>query len=873
MKYLTLIRAKIPNKVCKIYSMNSTGHLIKESVANISEGQAKKVEVLDAEDMSNLLKRVTETSDIVLCPGVWHGSEVLEQFRLVTSGKLSRLIGTENSQPPAGVVTHNGAKMGARLARGIDYSSWVLLDADNPPGIPFEWAQMNITQRLQLWEPFVPGISACERVELRSSSSRVVQYASAPGARSHAWIRVSEPNKISLLKTHIAVQMVLRDASFTFDKHNKLDPRKVVGSEPRSVFDLAVFDKGRLVFCAKPEIDVEGYSVVDADVTIVNKGAGPLSLGFVNLPTTTELRQHRQKSGLNIELSHTGTNVQTVEKGLLSFDTEIEVKGRIRLLSEWIEDMSPGNKIRCESPFRKSQSEAAFIGMEKTGRPFVYDIGNGTKYTLRERTASEIFTDLNRLANIEAEDMTTLMSQISTLGPTDCEKALKAVKTVTGFTMGALKKELVHSSIFSPVIEGAKPDQIRIARQTLQNIGTDKIIYVDQFFWLWNDSGVWRKADDRSIKQRVVGSVEQANLSVSAALVNGIAELVKTEAFRENHHFNCGDPEVVNCPSGELTLKNGRWQLAGHKIEHYRTTQIPVWFDETATAPLFCRFLDQIYMGDADSTQKVAATLELLGYSLMSHTKYEKFALLIGNGANGKSVLLGVLEALCGIENVSGVQPSKFDNPFQRSHMQYKLANIVTELKQGEIIADAELKAITSGEPATVEYKNKDPFVMRPYATCWFGTNHLPHTRDFSDAFFRRAIILRFNKVFKENERDPYLLDKLKAELPGILKLCLEAYAKALSFGFTNPPSSVATVFEWRLEADQVSQFVDDVCQIGVDHSVQSSFLFQGYQSWAINNGVRKTLGSKSFVQRLERLSFGRKRQGDGNYITGLKLR
>jgi hypothetical protein len=50
------------------------------------------------------------------------------------------------------------------------------------------------------------------------------------------------------------------------------------------------------------------------------------------------------------------------------------------------------------------------------GRPFVYDIGDGAKYILRERTASEIFTDLNRLANFEAEDMTTLMSQISTLG-------------------------------------------------------------------------------------------------------------------------------------------------------------------------------------------------------------------------------------------------------------------------------------------------------------------------------------------------------------------------------------------------------------------------------------------------------------------------
>jgi len=114
----------------------------------------------------------------------------------------------------------------------------------------------------------------------------------------------------------------------------------------------------------------------------------------------------------------------------------------------------------------------------------------------------------------------------------------------------------------------------------------------------------------------------------------------------------------------------------------------------------------------------------------------------------------------------------------------------VTELKQGEVIADAELKAITSGEPATVEHKHRDPFVMRPFATCWFGTNHVPHTRDFSDALFRRAVVLQFNRTFAPHEQDPMLKTKLLAELPGILNLTLNAYARALVGGFTHPVSS-----------------------------------------------------------------------------------
>ena len=80
----------------------------------------------------------------------------------------------------------------------------------------------------------------------------------------------------------------------------------------------------------------------------------------------------------------------------------------------------------------------------------------------------------------------------------------------------------------------------------------------------------------------------------------------------------------------------------------------------------------------------------------------------------------------------------------------------MTEVRQGEVIADAELKGITSGETSTVERKHRDPFNLKPYSTCWFGTNHMPHTRDFSDALFRRALVVRFNRKFDENDPRPH---------------------------------------------------------------------------------------------------------------------
>jgi len=868
---LTLIKSKTPDKVCKIFSLDETGGLAKEAIANISEGRAKRIHASGAMTLVEILKLVTERQNLVLCPGVWHGSQAGREFGLTTEKKLCDLLDDKIGKVRGGVIDHRGQLISARLARGIDYSNWLLLDADNPSGIPHNWAKMGIAERLQLWEPFVPGISRCERIEARSSSARVVRDGDTPGERSHAWIRVSDPDKIPILKAHIQVQMVLHDCSFTFGRRSRADPQKVIGSEHRSVFDLAVFDKGRLVFCAKPDISSDGYSIVDADVTMLNEGGGKLDLSSFSLPPASKLRQHKAKTNQNLEFTLSGTGVQSVETGLLTLDTEIEVKGIVRPLSGWVNQMVKGDKIRCESPFRESQSEAAFIKLSESGQPFVYDIGNSTKYVIAARSAEDVTNDCGALTEASTGDITAALVEIAGLEPIDAEKALKAIKACTGLAMGALRQQLATVAGADGIIVGEKPDQLSLARQTLSHIGAGKVIYAEQFFWLWNNAGVWKRADDRSVKQYVVNVMETAKLSVTAPTVGGTTDLAKTVAFRSGHRFNLGDPETINCLNGEVRLRNGRWELGGHNPEHFRTAQIPVHYDSEAKAPRFELFLDQIYDGDADKSEKIVATLELMGYTLMTHAKHEKFVLLKGTGSNGKSKIIGTLEALCGTDNISGVQPSKFDSPFQRAHMQYKLANLVTELKQGEVLADAELKAITSGEPATVEHKNKDPFVMRPYATCWFGTNHLPHTRDFSEAFFRRAVVLDFNRVFGEQEKDSNLLDKLTAELSGILNLCLDAYASALEFGFTDPSSSKVAKQKWRLETDQVQQFVSENCLMGPSYTIKSSLLYSTYKSWAFENGIKKTLGSRNFVERLERIGYGRVRRNDAVYVSGLK--
>ena len=383
---------------------------------------------------------------------------------------------------------------------------------------------------------------------------------------------------------------------------------------------------------------------------------------------------------------------------------------------------------------------------------------------------------------------------------------------------------------------------------------------------------MWKKLEKRAVKQIIQKIIANKIDGVSKNIVESVYDLLQTEIYNTDQKFNVGHDECVNCQNGELSLIDGEWQLLPHERKNYRTTQIPVVYAVNANAPRFTRFLDEVFAGDSDKEDKIKALLEMMGYSLMAHCKYEKFIILVGIGANGKSVLLSVLESLIGKENISGVQPSTFDRSFHRAHLHEKLANIVTEIKQGEVIDDASLKGIVSGEPTTVEHKFGHPFVMRPFATCWFGTNHMPHTRDFSNALFRRTLILKFNNVFEAElgNCDPSLRNTLARELPGILNMALNAYAKAIAKGFTMPESCIEARNEWHTEADQVAQFIDDECVRDDTAEVQAQLLYGAYRGWTRNSGINQPLTLKSFRKRLDVLGFGARRTSEARYVTGL---
>lgn len=454
------------------------------------------------------------------------------------------------------------------------------------------------------------------------------------------------------------------------------------------------------------------------------------------------------------------------------------------------------------------------------------------------------------------------------------ERLFLAIKKKTGATLGSLRID-VAAAVSLEVNPGSTlSPHLLAARETIKARGAENIICTNSGVWTWG-AGVWERAEDRFVKQGIHHVADRMAVveELTKSSVDSIFDLFKTETFRPDHRFDPPGLDFVNALNGELHLEDAQWRLRPHNREHYRTSQIPVAFDPSAKATRFERFLQEIFAKDEDADQKVQCILEMIGYSLLATARYERFLILIGAGANGKSVLLGAVEALLGGASVSAIQPDQFGNKFQRAHLNGKLANIITEMKEGLVIDDAALKAIVSGELSTAEMKFKDPFDFHPHATCWFGTNHLPSTRDFSDALFRRALIIEFNRKFEGEARDAHLKDKLAAELPGILNLALAAIAKVIkSGGINDPASSVTAKAEWRRENDQAALFLEEKCVRHQCASVASSTLYNAYRAWADGAGIHHKLAQKGFTKRLKVHGIAPKHTNTGNVFEGVGL-
>lgn len=340
-------------------------------------------------------------------------------------------------------------------------------------------------------------------------------------------------------------------------------------------------------------------------------------------------------------------------------------------------------------------------------------------------------------------------------------------------------------------------------------------IYTQHTFYEYKD-GYWKAISTPALKRDLMRCV--FNESEAPEAVSSVVEVMAMRSYLDEFP-SCETDESGNGNGSSplICLTNGtldpiRKVMVSNSEKHYLRSQMPYDYDPDAACDEWKRFLNHIFEPDADRKQKIDLLQEFMGYLLIPSAKYQVMLWLLGPGSNGKSVINEVIIKMLGEANVSAISLDKISKRFQSAELVGKLANISDELEADGYLRDDMLKQAVAGNRIQGEYKNKNPFYFRPYARFVVAMNKLPRIKDTSHGFFRRLMLLTFNRIIAKEEQDRELVQKLTAELPGIFVWALEGLKRLNEHGvFTEVPSSIAALAEFKEECNPVALFVRDL--------------------------------------------------------------
>lgn len=365
------------------------------------------------------------------------------------------------------------------------------------------------------------------------------------------------------------------------------------------------------------------------------------------------------------------------------------------------------------------------------------------------------------------------------------------------------------------------PSHKQLAREFLDKLNEEDptVIATSGERLLTYCEGVWRPLTDAEqvqINDRLSDLVQQKlGGTVPHSTFTSVRKYLHTiqQHYRSEIEFDT-NPDLFGFANGVLNVSTG--QFASHDPENWITRARDYQYDPRARAPRFERFLEEVLVegdgGEADP-ELIALVQEMFGYCLCPHLRANRVFYLMGEGANGKSVLLSILAKMVGRENVAeGFDVSRLNDETNAALLHRKLVAIQSEMDADTLLPDGKLKAMASGEPLVGKLLYENKFTFQPHATLILTGNNLPRTRDKSAGFWRRTVVIPFHARFVEQPTgrtgekiaDPDLDQQLLQELPGIFNWAYHGLQRLRDnqWRLTVPESSAQATKRFRMETD-----------------------------------------------------------------------
>lgn len=326
---------------------------------------------------------------------------------------------------------------------------------------------------------------------------------------------------------------------------------------------------------------------------------------------------------------------------------------------------------------------------------------------------------------------------------------------------------------------------------------------------------------------------------------------VKAYVKAKAPHMRQSTPFLVAFNNGVLDVRTMEFRDYGP--EDIIPNIIPHNWNPDAQSPTLDHTLERMACGNIETLMNLS---EFLGMCMMRDVKMLPFfPVLIGEGSNGKSTYIGLLEDVVGRDNISGLQPKEIAAHFMGMHIVGKTANLGDDIASG-YLDDKDcsvIKSVATGDLLFTDVKGTKGFHFRPYCTMVFSCNQFPRLADTTPGFMRRLFPVEFNAVFDRNDEDfdPLIGEKLKAEetLEYACVLGIEGLRRAIAQNGPTPNAmSMLMKSEIAREANTGLQWFNDD-NITASHLIGMSKeeAYQEYVAWCERNGYGRTaMGSGS---------------------------
>ena len=192
--------------------------------------------------------------------------------------------------------------------------------------------------------------------------------------------------------------------------------------------------------------------------------------------------------------------------------------------------------------------------------------------------------------------------------------------------------------------------------------------------------------------------------------------------------------------------KEARWLDADETpLEWVYQTNVVV--PEDTSTDLALKFLRELSNGDEDLAYDYAQGLA----PLLLEKKPAGVIWFVGDGANGKSVLLNVVHRLFG-NYLTSLTTSAIEDGRDTPRLNGMLGNVCLEASEARVEDSERYKALGTHEPFMVhKFHSQDTILVTPNAHSVMNSNNIPTFRDKTKGSRRRTLVIPFPAHFADD--------------------------------------------------------------------------------------------------------------------------